>query len=91
MTSKEQLCESVVAVEVPPQFGTYVAAALLRVQAQYPSCRFAEDGEVVTIRSPVGTTEDELRKSILHAVYREKVYAETLSMRQALIAAVTAR
>lgn len=34
---------------------------------------------------------DDVRKSVLHAVYREKIYVETLPLRQALIEAVTAK
>jgi hypothetical protein len=32
-----------------------------------------------------------VRKAILHTIYREKIYAETLSMRRALVETVTAR
>lgn len=91
MSSLKALREIVVEVDIPPQFETYVVTTLLRIRAQYPSYIFAEDSGVVTIRGPVGIDEDVFRKSILHAIYREKIYAETLSMRQALVSAVTGK
>jgi hypothetical protein len=91
MNSLEPQCEFIVVVEIPPQFRTYVPAALLKTQIQYPSYRFVGDGDAVTVRAAADRNDDELRKSVLHAVYREKIYAETLPMRQALVAAVTAR
>ncbi|MER9559267.1 hypothetical protein [Mesorhizobium sp. M0323] len=64
---------------------------MLRVQMQYPSLRFSASAEGAEIASLPSENLDDVRKSILHAVYREKVYVETLPLRQALISAVTAK
>ncbi|AMY01611.1 hypothetical protein AB0V79_03955 [Mesorhizobium ciceri] len=81
-------CECV--VKIPPQFEKYADAAMLRLQALYPNCRLEWKGGTISIGSSAGI-EDQLRKDILYAVYREKIYAETLSTREALVAAVTRR
>lgn len=83
--------ETVTVVEVPSQFEPYLAAALLRVQVLFPALTFRQNGPDITIGG-IGPAEDSnVRKALLHAVYREKIYAETLSMRQDLVSAVTAR
>ncbi|KUM27556.1 hypothetical protein AU467_16800 [Mesorhizobium loti] len=64
---------------------------MLRLQALYPACRFARREGGISIRGSSDLTEERFRKDVLHAIYREKIYAETLTMRQALVAAVTSR
>ncbi|WP_095081609.1 hypothetical protein [Mesorhizobium sophorae] len=91
MTKFPKATESEFVVEIPPQFEKYADAAMLRVQALYPNCRLAWKGGTISIGSSGGIAEDQLRKDILHAVYREKIYAETLFTREALVAAVTSR
>lgn len=91
MTKLPDATEGEFVVEIPPQFEKYVDAAMLRLQALCPSCRFAWKGGTISIGSSGGIAEDQLRRDILHVVYREKIYVETLVMRQALVAAVTGR
>ncbi|TIL81706.1 MAG: hypothetical protein E5Y89_07580 [Mesorhizobium sp.] len=91
MTKLPNTTEAKFVVEIPPQFEKYADAAMLRLQALYPNCRLSRKRGVISITSSRGVAEDQLRKDILHAVYREKIYAETLVMRQALVAAVTDR
>ncbi|TPK88832.1 MULTISPECIES: hypothetical protein [unclassified Mesorhizobium] len=77
-------------VDVPPQFEKYAESAMLRLHALYPACRFVwREGRISIRRS--GDLAERLRKDVLQTVYREKIYAETLVMRQALVAAVTKR
>ncbi|MDX8443864.1 hypothetical protein [Mesorhizobium australafricanum] len=78
-------------VEIPLQFEKYTDAAMLRLQALYPACHLARQGGGVSVSLSAGFSEDQFRKDVLHVVYREKIYAETLVMRQALVAAVTGR
>ncbi|MEO9340437.1 hypothetical protein ABFT80_23790 [Mesorhizobium sp. SB112] len=87
MTSDEH---AVAVVEIPPQFETYTAAALLRVQCLFPALRFAQNQNGVKVYGSTIADEESFRRTLLHAVYREKIYAETLSMRRDLISAVTA-
>lgn len=77
-------------VDIPSRFTEYVDAALLRLGVLYPGCRFARTGGAVTARLSAGLSQDQARRAILHALYREKIYSETLAMRHALVAAVTA-
>ena len=83
--------ESDFVVDIPPRFHEYLDAALLRVQVLHPECQFSSSDCAISVRAPDGHSEDQIRKTVLHAVYREKIYAETFGMRQALVAAVTAR
>ncbi|TGS14445.1 hypothetical protein EN852_014675 [Mesorhizobium sp. M2E.F.Ca.ET.209.01.1.1] len=89
MTKLQRVTDVDVVAEIPPQFEKYADAAMLRLQLLYPSCRFAREEGAISIAAPSGIARDQLRKDILHIVYREKIYAETLPMRQALVAAVT--
>lgn len=91
MTKFPNTTEPECVVEIPPQFQKYADAAMLRLQALYPNCRLAWRSGAISIGSSAGIAEDQLRKDILYAVYREKIYAETLSTREALVAAVTRR
>lgn len=78
-------------VDVSPQFEKHANSAMLRLQALYPTCQFTWRDGGISIRGSIDLTEERFRKDVLHAVYREKIYAETLTMRQALVAAVTSR
>jgi hypothetical protein len=78
-------------VDIPPRFGEYLDAALLRIQVLHPDCQFSRSCGAILVLAPDGHSEDQIRKTVLHAVYREKIYTETFGMRQALVAAVTAR
>lgn len=78
-------------VDVSPQFEKHANSAMLRLQALYPACQFTWRDGGISIRGSIDLTEERFRKDVLHAVYREKIYAETLTMRQALVAAVTSR
>jgi hypothetical protein len=78
-------------IEIPQDFQRFVEGALFRLQAQYPSLRFSASGQGVEVEELPPDRLDDLRKNVLHAVYREKIYSETLPLRHALIRAVTAR
>ncbi|TGQ77339.1 MULTISPECIES: hypothetical protein [unclassified Mesorhizobium] len=77
-------------IEIPQNFQCFVEGALIRLQVQYPSLRFSASGHGVAVEEIPPERLDDLRKNVLHAIYREKIYSETLSLRQALIGAVTA-
>ena len=91
MISSEREHESVTVVEIPPQFEPFISAALLRVQVLFPALTVRQNGTDITIGGGDPVEEGNVRKVLLHAIYREKIYAETLSMRRDLISAVTAR
>jgi hypothetical protein len=85
------LASAPVSIEFPSRFRIYAEAAVLKLQIRYPEVSFALRGNEISASSESGTGAAILRRDVLHAIYAEKIYAETLSMRQALVAAVTAR
>ncbi|GLR45687.1 hypothetical protein GCM10007880_62050 [Mesorhizobium amorphae] len=80
-----------ITIEIPQNFRSFVDGALVRVRAQYPSLRFVASAAGIEVSCTSSGDLDDVRKSVLHAVYREKIYVETLPLRQALIEAVTAK
>lgn len=80
-----------VVVDIPPQFVVYLDVALIRLQAILPDYRFAKVDCAISAHGPGSLSREQVRKTILHTVYREKIYAETLPMRHALVEAVTTR
>jgi hypothetical protein len=87
----EQDCLGQVTIEIPQTFHQFVDGALLRLQAQYPRLRFKSSSAGVETEPVTAADLDELRRNVFHAVYREKIYVETLPLRQSLIKAVTAK
>ena len=71
-------------IDIPSSLAGFIDAALIRLQSQVP--------EIVFERTPAGIQLDSgnlapehLRSAVLHAVYREKSYAETLPLREELL------
>ncbi|MEI9425694.1 hypothetical protein O7A70_31705 [Mesorhizobium sp. Cs1299R1N1] len=91
MTKLLKLNDADFVVEIPPQFEKYVDTAMLRLQVLYPACRLTREGNAISIGPSDSVAEDQLRRDVLHTIFREKVYAETLVMRQALVTAVMRR
>ncbi|MBN8918193.1 MAG: hypothetical protein J0I31_21590 [Rhizobiales bacterium] len=75
-------------VEVPESLWMHVDAALVRLQAQFPTAVFRRCNQgIATDLSGTASTVGP-RSAVMHAIYREKIYAETLPMREALLFAV---
>lgn len=74
-------------VRIPERFVEFVDAATLRFEGQFPGVRVTTVAEGVCLEGEEAQ-QAELRSDFLHVLYREKIYAETLSMRQALMKAV---
>lgn len=75
-------------VEVSKCFEPFLPAAMLRLQAMFPEADIGINGTEISV---VGSSwpSHEVRKAVLHIIYREKIYAETLPARTAFIQAVT--
>ena len=71
-------------------FEPYVASALVRLGYLYPDARFVPVANGIEITTD-GADHDVLAREVQYALYREKIYAETLPLRQSLIDAVTHR
>jgi hypothetical protein len=81
---------SEVTVKVDEPFWPFVDAALMRLRYLYPKASFDRcDGGIVVgaARSDI----DAIARDASFILYREKIYAETLPLRRALVEAVTAR
>ncbi|WP_133865708.1 hypothetical protein [Azorhizobium sp. AG788] len=76
-------------VEVPSNFDGVVERSVLRLEARFPAIRFERRPQGIFVSGAV----DEaailgLRSAVLHTLYRERIYLETLPMREALLSAV---
>jgi hypothetical protein len=69
----------------------YAESALARLRYLYPALTFSVAPEGIEVKGEMDTAPEELQRAIHHALYREKIYAETLPMRRALMEAVTRR
>jgi len=77
-----------IAVEIPESFSSFMDATLVRLQAIYPGIGWQIQGRSI-IATPSGPADiTKLRSEVLHTVYREKIYEDTLSMRRSLLGAV---
>lgn len=74
-------------VQIPQRFKDYVDTASLRFEGQYPGIRVLPAAEGVVLEGE-NAQAAEIRSDFLHVLYREKIYADTLPMRQALLKAV---
>lgn len=72
-------------IEVPEVFVTYIDAVIVRLGYLKPDLQlFAHNG---TIRSPLANTADaeKIKREVMHMIYRERIYSETLELRQTLL------
>lgn len=68
----------------------YAELAVTRLGYLYPKMIFSYRELNVVVSSDADIDETKIRRDVLYALYREKIYSETLSMRQSLIAMVSA-
>jgi hypothetical protein len=69
----------------------YVEPALARVRYLYPSFEFVFEAGAIEINGGLGAATAPVIREVQYALYREKIYAETLPLRRALIEAVTGK
>lgn len=71
-------------IDIPSSLAGFVDAALIRLQGQFPEVLFERtQGGIQTNAGHLAP--ENLRSTVLHAVYREKIYAETLPLREELL------
>jgi hypothetical protein len=75
---------------IPSLFQPHAAAALVRLQYLYPAVSFALNDAGFAVEPVDDVSLADLRRDIAYALYREKIFADTLPMREALLRAVTA-
>ena len=79
----------IVLVDTP--FRPYIQTAIQRLLYLYPAIRFEATPGGISVGDDSGIASDSLVRDIRYTLYREKIYAETLPMRCALVEVVTRR
>jgi len=78
-------------VRVAPPLQPYVDQALTRLAYLYPRVKFAAVPGGILIEEERAVEVNELARNVHYALYREKIYAETLPLRRALVEAVAGK
>ncbi len=78
-------------VKIEPPFSNYANAAVARLRYLFPTIAFEVEGDGIRADGPCEIDEAALQREIHYALYREKIYAETLSLRRSFIEAVTSK
>ena len=78
-------------VHVAEPFRPFAEEALVRLRYLYPAATFTLTPIGIEIGGDSGIPPDALSREVNYALYREKIYADTLTMRRDLIEAVTRR
>lgn len=87
----QKIGEAQIQVVIPALLQPYSELAIARLGYLYPAARFALCDDYIEVTGEFDVTEETIAKEINYALYRERIFAETLSMRQDLISAVTRR
>lgn len=72
-------------VPIDDSFAQYVQAAILRLGYLRPELQFGFTDNKINVTSDQAlpkTEQARIRKDILHQLYRERIYSETLSIRK---------
>lgn len=76
-------------IAVPKNMTRYAESAILRLGYLYSQASFAlVDGSIEVKLAPTEDIE-RIKQEVRYCLYREKIYAETLSLRHSLLEAVT--
>ena len=73
-------------IDIPDEFGKFVPAAIVRLTYLYPDCEFSDSDGAVVVTVKRVEQSDELKREVMHQIYRERIYSETLSVRRWLSA-----
>jgi len=71
--------------DVPSSLTDFIDAALVRLRLQFGNVEFHRTTAAITADADDPIEVEKLRSAVLHALYREKIYAETLPLRHALL------
>lgn len=75
-------------LDVPTLLEPYVASALIRLNYLYSDVHFAFERGHICVSNIENVEESRLRTEAAHALYREKIFAETLPLRKAMYARI---
>jgi len=76
-------------VDIPEAFMAYLDMAIARFQVLHPTAKIDRCQRGIRIREDESLGASSARQELLHLLYRERIYSETLSMRQSLVQALT--
>ena len=79
---RSRTLSSKLSIEVPNEFKRYVPAVIVRLTYLYPDCEFSDDDGAVSVMVNGYHQFGELKKEVMHQIYRERIYSETLSVRR---------
>lgn len=78
-----------IVIDVPSGFDSVIERSLIRLRARFARHRFERRCEgIFVLTDDEATDPDQVRSAVLHTLYRERIFTETLSMRETLLAAV---
>lgn len=69
-------------VEIPQEFSAYISAAVIRLSYLFPECEFVVSGNVISFIPCASYSVSEISSEVMHQIYRERIYSETLSIRR---------
>lgn len=78
-------------LDVPELFHCYIPAAILRIGYLYPDLTLEQSSNGVSIIADELYLSQKIATEIKYQIYREKIYAETLQMRNNLYALMATR
>ncbi|WP_420006519.1 hypothetical protein [Arenibacterium sp. LLYu02] len=73
-------------ISIDPEFHPCIPAALLRLGYLYPELDFSLSNKGVTVTGSPVLDPARLEREVTYQVYREKIFQQTLPMRQSLYA-----
>lgn len=75
-------------INVPEKFGKFIDAALMRFGYLYPDVPIKlKDGEIFITSNEIEFFK--LKQEILHLIYKEKIYEETLEIRKSIYKSIS--
>ncbi|MFT3988985.1 hypothetical protein [Aestuariivirga sp.] len=74
--------------EIPEPLQPFIEVAIGRLGYLHPEWTLSTTEAKISMDAAQGLDLGKARREIFYALYREKIYAETLSMRRSLLAAV---
>ncbi|MCR8547817.1 hypothetical protein M4578_08260 [Salipiger sp. P9] len=76
--------ESIVDIPVPLELQEFVPAAILRLKYMFPEIKIERVPNGVTLHGIEDVDARKFEREISYQIYREKIFQETLTMRQNL-------
>ena len=77
-------------ISVEQEFQEYINAALLRLGYIYPHLEFSVSRCTISVKGNLSQVDkNEIKREVLYQIYREKIFNQTLPMRENLYKILT--